>query len=789
MASQSTLSYIKIDFQSHKDALLARIKARWPRAWNDFLSNSFGIVIVDIVAYTLATMAFLVNRVAGENYIGTMTLRESAVRIGALGGYQLHNPIPATVYCEATLPSVLDSDVVISAGTAIRSADGVAFEVAQDYTVLAGSLTPVTEVAVFSATQTGALVVNSFVTVTSGATTTSVVDSTIDVSQIVQVGQSFRVVGDSTVYTIESLGTDPSAVSPYTQMILDRPYEGLSGSAEVEVFDQRIRLVQGVTVVDRFVAPSTELETLGFSVKLTRAPVIDNAVQVTVNGELWTKVSASTLRFPTDAVYVVKTFADGTSAVVFGNNSIGQAVPTDAAIVVTYSTGGGVAGNIPVNRINTSITGLLASTSGPVSVAITNATSSGTGGQDAESLEQARANIPAYFRSNNRCVTLEDYQTFAMAFTDPTFGSVAFARASVPTQNGLLEGNVVNVYAWTTGPEGALVNLSAGLRQALVDYLQSRAVATDFVTVYDGTSRPVPLALRFKAFAGYDLTTVRNNVVDTVDSMINALRPGSTLVYSNLVRTIDEVEGVDAVNFATPISDLTPSSDVELLTIPDDAFVYDVTKVGAGADVEAVTGDAITKYAAQLPVYPLAAWAFRLFLGTTELYILPYSRVGYARVVGGPLSTDDITDTDSDGIPDHHSLVNLLTGVATLWVKGIPGDLTMKLVSVQGYTADRAVNVYIGYTGDNSVTKRREIRSILQGWSAQLGIGQPMYARPVSGIQASNSSITAVVASVTGVDAVSRVALDTPTNTDDRVLASSYELLRVGNIVINNLVD
>lgn len=789
MASQSTLRYIKIDYQSHKDALLARIKARWPRAWNDFLSNSIGIVIVDIVAYTLATMAFLVNRVAGENFIGTMTLRESAVRIGALGGYQLHNPIPATVYCEAVLPSVLDSDVTISKGTGIRSSDGIAFEVAQDYTILAGSLTPVTEVALFSATQTGTRVVNSFVTVTNGSTTVDVVDSTIDISQIIQVGQSFTVVDSGVVYTIESLGSVPSAVSPYSQIILDRPYEGTTGSVEANVFDQRIRLVQGTTVTDRFVAPSDELSTLGFAVKLSRSPVIDNAISVTVNGSQWVKVNPSTLRYATDPVYLVKTFADGTSSVVFGDNVFGMAVPSDAAITVSYAIGGGLSGNIAINKINTSITGILASTSGPVSVAITNATAYGIGGQDAETLEQARQTIPIYFRTNNRCVTLADYQLFASTFSDPTFGSVSYARASVRTQNGLLEGNTVNIYAWTTGPEGGLVNLSSGLKQALVDYLQTRAVATDYVTVFDGTSRPVPVALRFKIFSGYDLTVVRNRVIDTVDSTIRNLRPGSVLVYSDFVRTVDEVTGVDAVNFATPIGDLVPSSDVELLTVPDDAFVYDITKVGTGTGVEAGTGEAVTQYTAQLPVYPLAVWAFRLFLGSTELTILPYSRVGYARIVGGPLSTDSTTDTDDDGIPDYHSLVNLLTGVVTMWVTGVPGDMTMKLVSVQGYAADRVINVYIGYTGDNSSTKRREIRTILRGWSDQLGIGQPIYARQVAGISASETSITNVVASVSGVEAVSRVALDTPSSTDDRVLASNYELLRIGNVVINNLSD
>ncbi len=76
MATESTLRYLKLDYQSHKDALLQRIRERWPIAWNDFLANSIGIVLVDIVAWGLATVAYVINRIGGENFVSTMTLRE-----------------------------------------------------------------------------------------------------------------------------------------------------------------------------------------------------------------------------------------------------------------------------------------------------------------------------------------------------------------------------------------------------------------------------------------------------------------------------------------------------------------------------------------------------------------------------------------------------------------------------------------------------------------------------------------------------------------------------------------
>lgn len=786
MAAESTLRYIKVDYQSHKDALLQRIRARWPRAWNDFLANSFGIVLVDLVAWSTATMAFLVNRLAGENYVGTMTLRESAVRLGGLVGYRLHNPVPSVVFCEATLRAASNARVTIPKGTQIRSSDqsSQTFEVAFDYTIEPGELSPKEAVAVFSANATGQLVINSDLVFTLGSSAVDLVDPTIDLSETVQAGQSLNKLGEAASYSIISLDSVPGSISPFTRMVLDRPYEGASETTVGEVFERRITLVQGQSVSDQFLAPASELLTPGFSVQLTRFPVVDASLEVTVNGVPWTEVSSTVLRQPDNQVYTVSTLVNGKTVVLFGDGQFGQAVPADAAIAVVYRVGGGLSGNIGLGQISTSLIGITADTNSPVSVTVTNTTSTGIGGQDAETLEEARVMIPHYSRTGDRCVTLDDYQTFAQGFRDPLHGSVAYARAAVRLENALLEGNVVTLYGWTLGPSGGLVNLPSPLKQALKNYLQERAVGTDYVAVFDGTSRPVPLSLRFKVFSDFSVVDTRNLVNDALTGFITQLRPGQPVLYSNLVRALDSVYGVDTLNMATPNSDLVPSNSTELFTVPDDSFVYPIERSGIGMSEDG----SIAIYQAQLPVFPLASWSLRLFSGTTELAILPYYRTGYARILGGPLTSNE-TDVNDDGLPEYHSTLNLLTGQLRLCAEGVVGDLTMRLNSVQGYSSERVINVYIGYLGDNSLTKRREIRAILRSWSDQHGVGQTMYAARQVEIKASYTSISDVLTSIAGVDTLSRVALETPGSTSTRVLASDYDLLRLGNIVINNQAD
>lgn len=781
MATENTLRYIKLDYQSHRDALLQRVRDRYPGVWNDFLANSIGIVLVDLIAWGLATLAFTLNRIGAENFIGTMTLRESAVRVGRLVGYQLRGPVPASVSCEATMASAQGVTVTIKKGTLIRTSDstGLPFEVVADTNIAAGDLTPKTLIAVFSPSESGSKVLNTSVTVTNGSTAVDIVDTTIDLSQYLSAGQSFQRTGDTATYTISTLEKAPGGVSDYNRITLTEAYVGTTEIATASVYDQRINLVQGQSVTEQFIASTGD--TAGFSVLLTQTPVIYGSVAVTVNGTTWTLADDIGLNASDEQVYQVRTYASGSTVVLFGDGDFGESVPASAVIVVTYRVGGGSTGNISLNAINTSISGFIESVNSPVSVLVSNTTSTGMGGMDAETLDQARVNIPSYTKAHSQAVTLDDYQTLAQQYTSATSGSVAFARAMPKTENSFLEGNIVAVYAWTSGATGGLVPLSSSLKQSLQDYLQTKCVGTDLVQVYDGTNRPVPVSLRFKTLSGYSVSDTQRLLSDTIRSQINSLRPGDPILFSNFVRELDSVYGVDTLTLATPTGDLRPSLNTELFTAPQDSFVYSLTRTGDGTSETDDTGSLVGRYQAQLPIYPLAAWSVRLFLGDNEITVLPYHIAGYARLLGENLSASDVVG--------YHSTINLLTGQATLWLKGTPGDLTMKLVSLTGYSTEQSLSVYIGYTGDNTQTKRRDIRSVLRSWSDSLAVGSTVYARRMSGVSASKSSLADVVAAISGVTTVNRVALVTPANTEARVTAASTELLRLGTIVINNELD
>jgi hypothetical protein len=764
-----TLRYIKSDYSSQRDALIQRIRSRYPGSWNDFSNGSFGTLIIDAVAWAMANNAFTSNRLAGENFVSTMTLRESAVRLASLTNYKLKGPAPATVSCSAALISAAPGLLTVYQGTPVRTNDAnLVFEVAKDYTIAEGDLTPLRTVAQFNPTTSGTGVIQSLVQVTLNSTSVDVLDASVDLTELVEAGQFFRLSDGSPEYEIVSIEAAPGSSSK-NRMVFDVPYNEATQSTTAEVVDRNILLVQGQTITERFT--TSAITTTGYVVELSKTPVIDNSVSVVINGTEWDEVRSLFLAQPDEHVYEVSTLSTGKTIVRFGDDVFGQTVPTEAQVEIEYRAGGGTVGNVPAGAINTSVIGLVTSLSNPINVQLENRLP-GQGGLDQETLEEARVNIPAYTRTNDRAVTLSDYQTLASGFSDPQSGQVRYARATIRSENANLEGNVVVVYAWTTGSEGSLVPVRGGLKAALLSYLQEKAVGTDYVVLADGETQPLPVALRFKVLPGYEVSQVSDTIEETIRSFVNQLRPGSPVIYSDFVRLLDEVTGVDSLILATPTTDLYPITSDRLFVAPDATYDYSLS-LQTGVDA-----DGVDVYTAGLPVFPLTAWSFSLSLGDAQLSVLPDVTPGFARVSGTGLSTDS----------DRESTVNLLTGAVSLYPTGVPGDLKLRLIPVQGYERERTVNLYVGYRaqGDSAI-KRREIRAALQAWVSGFPPGSTLFTERVTGIAASAANVTDVVAAVTGVTEVTRVSLDTASNSAVRLDAGQAEIFRFGSIYLNNL--
>src|SRR5262249_48188095 len=104
-----------------------------------------------------------------------------------------------------------------------------------------------------------------------------------------------------------------------------------------------------------------------------------------------------------DPTFVVEVESDGAATLRFGDNVNGKAPETGTAFVASYRVGNGTAGNVGAD----SLTSLAASDArirscrNPLPAA---------GGTDAESADQIRRRAPQAFLTQQRAITMADYE-------------------------------------------------------------------------------------------------------------------------------------------------------------------------------------------------------------------------------------------------------------------------------------------------------------------------------------------------------------------------------------------
>lgn len=184
----------------------------------------------------------------------------------------------------------------------------------------------------------------------------------------------------------------------------------------------------------------------------------DTTLEIWVNDVRWREVPTLYGRGPNERVYVTRLADDGTVMVRFGDGRSGARLPTGTENVrAVYRKGTGLEGNVKAGQLS-----LLPAR--PLGVKeVVNPVKS-AGGDDPESLDQARENAPLTVLTLDRLVSLRDYEDFARAFS-----GVSKALATW-TWNVHSRGILVTV----AGPEGAEIadnsETHGKLLKALVDY-------------------------------------------------------------------------------------------------------------------------------------------------------------------------------------------------------------------------------------------------------------------------------------------------------------------------------
>ena len=259
-----------------------------------------------------------------------------------------------------------------------------------------------------------------------------------------------------------------------------------------------------------------------------------STLQVRVNDILWHETPTLFGCGPQDHVFISRNGDDGKTTIKFGDGVTGARLPTGQDNVrAVYRKGIGTPGLVDAGQLTSLLTRPLG---------IKSATNPGaaTGAQDAEMLENARANAPLTVLTLERTVSLQDYEDFSRAFA-----GVAKALAT-----WTWDGQMRRVFLTVAAPDGAAIPADSATYQNLLSALQ--AAGDPFVSLRVKTFRPAffQIAANVKIDPDYQ----NDLVLAAIESALRAKFSfenrafGQPVMLSEVVATMQAVTGVIAVD-------------------------------------------------------------------------------------------------------------------------------------------------------------------------------------------------------------------------------------------------
>jgi hypothetical protein len=228
------------------------------------------------------------------------------------------------------------------------------------------------------------------------------------------------------------------------------------------------------------------------------------------------------------------------------NNSLGQTPTANTTMYVKYRIGGGSDTNVgpnilkTVGLLNISVNGTNQSINSAVKNSlVVNNSFPALGGKNAPSVDEIRYLTKYNFASQNRAVTIKDYQAIITKMP---------GQFGIPFRMGIMEEqNKIKVYIIGLDQNTKLSNNStSALRDNIASYLSDYRMINDYVQITNGKiinlSFEIDLFIDKKMPQAQIMSEVINNVKTYMD--INKYDMGDNVYLSPLIETINNVGGV-----------------------------------------------------------------------------------------------------------------------------------------------------------------------------------------------------------------------------------------------------
>ena len=235
----------------------------------------------------------------------------------------------------------------------------------------------------------------------------------------------------------------------------------------------------------------------------------------------------------------------------YSNNlSLGSTITPNTTLFVQYRIGGGLGTNLGTNiinqigTINFSVNGPNQSINSSVinSMSCTNVTAA-VGGANVPTIEEVRNLIGFNFSSQNRAVTINDYNSILRKMPSQ-FG--APAKVAITEED-----NKIKVKMLSFDDEGKLdSNISSSLKTNVSNYLSNYRMINDYISVESAEVIDLKLEISVVLDSTQNQGTVVTNIVNTVDTFFSPLNRnmGENVYISELKRLIQSLNGVLSIS-------------------------------------------------------------------------------------------------------------------------------------------------------------------------------------------------------------------------------------------------
>jgi hypothetical protein len=285
---------------------------------------------------------------------------------------------------------------------------------------------------------------------------------------------------------------------------------------------------------------------------LSESGVIPSSLELTVGTTTYTHTTRLTEAGAASPAFTSITNSVGDTVIVLGNGINGLVPPGGSTLKVTYRVGGGSKGNVAANAIT--------EMSSPLTGITINISNVAVGGTNPETLASIKANAPTVKRTQDRAVTLLDYESLISTFP----GVVkSFTTSASPSGTTTVYYSALPYFSnFDTRDSSAAVSLTADFGTAgneinsdLLTYITKRSMLGVSVQQISTTINFVDIFIAFSAVKvrdGYYQSEITAAISAAIRTMFTweAVKFNQTFRVSDILSKVNSVVGVEYVTLS-----------------------------------------------------------------------------------------------------------------------------------------------------------------------------------------------------------------------------------------------